>query len=367
MRSRMKNILANEDIGLLLKEKETKMNRYADVEALLADNKCAVMRTAFDMDAGGNAANLEQEVLPLDLGENADAEHLFMRASGRPVYHPDGEKHVFLEPFFPEERLIVLGGGHVGCCLVEIAARCGFTTVAVDDRADFANEDRFPWAYQIVCDDFIHAIRELKIREQDLVCIMTRGHSHDADCLLEVLSGTEPAYVGMLGSKKKINFVREKMIEKGIPAERLDRVSSPIGLDIGGVTPEEITISILAELISVKRKGRGNQAAGMRTDLDPEVIRLIAEEPLTPKAVATIMRTEGSVPRGAGAKMVIYEDGKIAGSIGGGAKEAMIIAEAKKIIGTGKTIVRHIDLNGKTGGQSASVCGGILDVLVQDV
>ena len=366
MRRRTVNALVNEDISTLVKEKEMKMNRYGDVEDQLIKNQCTVLRTRFDMDADGNAVNLEQEVIPLDLSGTADADHLYMRASGRPVYHPDGEKHVFLEPFFPEERLIVLGGGHVGHVLVELAARCGFNVVVVDDRADFANEERFPWAYQIVCDDFVHAIRDLKIRGQDFVCIMTRGHAHDADCLYEVCLGTEPAFVGMMGSRKKISFVKEKLMEKGIPAERLDRVSSPIGLDLGAVTPEEITISVLAEIIQAKRKGRGDRAVGNQTDLDIGVIRLIAEEPLTPKAVATIMHTEGSVPRGAGAKMVVYEDGKIAGSIGGGAKEAMIIAEARKIIGTGRCVVRHIGVAG-TPGETGSVCGGILDVLVQDV
>ena len=221
-------------------------------------------------------------------------------------------------------------------------------------------------AEKVICDDFGHAIKELKIQESDYICIVTRGHRHDADCLRMIGKGKEPAYLGMIGSRRRVGIVKQELLEEGYDPERMSRLKSPIGLKIGGVTPEEIAISILAEIIQVKRMDREDKRVKNRSDLDFDVLKRLAEEPDEPKAVVTVIESKGSSPRGAGAKMIVYRDGRILGSIGGGCSEAAVLGEARSLIGSGRYKVVHVDLTGEAAEDEGMVCGGIMDVLVED-
>ena len=221
-------------------------------------------------------------------------------------------------------------------------------------------------AEKVICDDFGHAIKELKIQESDYICIVTRGHRHDADCLRMIGKGKEPAYLGMIGSRRRVGIVKQELLEEGYDPERMSRLKSPIGLKIGGVTPEEIAISILAEIIQIKRMDREDKRVKNRSDLDFDVLKRLAEEPDEPKAVVTVIESKGSSPRGAGAKMIVYRDGRILGSIGGGCSEAAVLGEARSLIGSGRYKVVHVDLTGEAAEDEGMVCGGIMDVLVED-
>lgn len=178
---------------------------------------------------------------------------------GVPKCDKQGNDYTIAEPFYPEERLIILGGGHIALPLVEFAAKTGFQVTLVDDRLNFANSKRFPLAKQVVCDSFEHAIQELNIKKSDYVVIITRGHRHDSTCLKSICEGEEPKYVGMIGSTKRTAIVKETLEVEGYDKQRLDRVHTPIGLAIGAITPEEIAISILSELILSKRLGGINR------------------------------------------------------------------------------------------------------------
>lgn len=161
---------------------------------------------------------------------------------------------LILEPILPTERLIILGGGHVGQALARMAEFSGFPVVVVDDRPFFTQEELFPGGTQVVCDDFPRAIEQLQPGSTDYVVIVTRGHQYDRNCLKQ-LAGSRLAYVGMIGSKRRVSGLFEEMGKEGVSVEWLEKVHSPIGLDIGAETPEEIAVSILAEIIRVKRKG----------------------------------------------------------------------------------------------------------------
>lgn len=286
---------------------------------------------------------------------------------GIPSYVEENENRTLIEPFYPEERLIILGGGHVAKPVVEFAAKIGFSITLVDDRLSFANTERFPLAKQVICDGFGHAIESLQVKESDYVIIITRGHRYDSDCLKAICRGPEPKYVGMIGSRRRTAIVKENLVAEGYSQERLNRVHTPIGLNIGGITPEEIAISIVAEIIYEKRLGLGDKKQINRSDMDFDVLKVLAEEENVPKALITIISTKGSVPRGAGAKMIVYPDGRIVGSVGGGCSEAAVIGDARQIIGTGTYKMLDIDLTGDAAEEEGMVCGGIMTVLVEDL
>lgn len=276
------------------------------------------------------------------------------------------------EPFFPEERLIILGGGHVALALVEFAARVGFTVTVVDDRPSFASTARFPLARHVICDAFPKAIKELQITAYDYVAILTRGHRYDLDCLRMILNGTQPYYLGMIGSKRRVSGIREMLRAEGCTEDTLSRLCAPIGLNIGAMTPEEIGISIVSQLISKRRlcevtEAEKNHKIVNGSDVDFEVLSELAAADRGPRAVVTVISSKGPTPRKAGAKMVIYPDGQLVGSIGGGCSEHEVIVRARKLIGTGAYEFFPVDLTGDVAEEEGMVCGGILTVLLEDL
>jgi xanthine dehydrogenase accessory factor len=149
-------------------------------------------------------------------------------------------------------RLVIAGGGHIGLALARVMLPLGFKVSVVDDRLEFANAERFPPPVEPVIGDMAETLRGWPIDANTYVTIVTRGHMYDEHALAAVLNSSAK-YVGMIGSRRKIDVVFGKLREKGATQEQLQRVHAPIGLPIRGVTPEEIAISIAAELISVRR------------------------------------------------------------------------------------------------------------------
>lgn len=164
----------------------------------------------------------------------------------------EGRKYdIFLEPLIPDNLLYVFGGGHVSTQVVPFAARVGFKVIVIDDRKEFANPENFPGAANVYELPFENVMDQLSIGESSYIVIVTRGHSHDKTVLAQSLK-TDAKYIGMIGSKRKVAIIFEKLIEEGFKQDDLSRVYSPIGLSIGAKTPEEIAISIVAELIKVR-------------------------------------------------------------------------------------------------------------------
>ncbi len=162
---------------------------------------------------------------------------------------------VFLDPINPKPHLIVLGGGHIALPLVNLGKMLDFQVSVIDDRLSFANQERFWQADQVYCEDFRKAIRQLKFDNNTYVIIVTRGHRHDKTCIEEVLAQPRAAYVGMIGSRRKVAALFREVSADGFTDEQLQGIYTPIGLDIGAQTPEEISVSIMAEIIMVNRLG----------------------------------------------------------------------------------------------------------------
>lgn len=170
---------------------------------------------------------------------------------------------IFIDPIYPQTHLIILGGGHIALPLVKLGKFMNFQVTVADDRPSFANSKRFAEADNVICDNFEKVFQRLSIDSNTFVVIVTRGHRYDQLCLEEALnSAVKPAYIGMIGSRRKVTTIMNTLQENGIPEEVLDSIYAPIGLDIGAQTPEEIALSILAEMVMIKRYGYSN---GLKT------------------------------------------------------------------------------------------------------
>ena len=338
------------------------MNIYGEILACLEENRAVSLETVIAGEAGEISTGLKRsltDVIPVtDTHGRSFARVTAERAEGTVTVR---------EPVLPQERLIVLGGGHIALPVCEFGARCGFTVCVVDDRPDFANSARFPEAAQVICDSFENGIRQLNITPFDYVVVITRGHRHDADCLRVLLPGAEPAYLGMIGSRRRTKGLLEMLKEEGFDEGRLQRICTPIGLNIGAVTPGEIAVSILSEVIAYKRLPEHGDPNRYCNDSDVELstLRYLAQNH-EPKAIVTVIETKGSTPRGTGAKMAVSPLGQVTGSIGGGCSEAAVIQDAIRIIGTGRYQIVDIDLTGEVAESDGMVCGGTMKVLVED-
>jgi len=178
----------------------------------------------------------------------------------RTVEIPD-QVRAFLDVLSGEAKLLVCGAGHIALPLARFAREVGFRVTVLDDRSDFAHPPRFPGC-EVIAKDFIVALRDMPLSPTTYVVVITRGHEHDAECLAEVLC-KETAYVGLIGSRRRVRFVLEMLGREGFPQERLGEVFTPIGLPVGAESPEEIALSIVAELVCIRRKGHA-QARALR-------------------------------------------------------------------------------------------------------
>jgi Xanthine and CO dehydrogenases maturation factor, XdhC/CoxF family len=280
------------------------------------------------------------------------------------------EKETYLiEPYFPEPRLIILGGGHIAKPLVEFGARAGFAVTVIDDRPAFANTARFPDAEKVICESFEKCFDLINLNKSAFVVTVTRGHRHDIDCLRQVLK-YKTAYVGMIGSKRRVKGVMEQLLSEGYSEEKLNNVNSPIGLEIGAVTPDEIAFSIIAQVIKYRRLIDANSGS-IKTlkanwpEFDRDVLMELCKEESSQKAIVTIISSKGSVPRKAGAKMLVYPHGEILGSIGGGCSEGAVINNARFLLRDGGYQIQTVDMTGEVAEQEGMVCGGIMDVIIE--
>ncbi len=275
----------------------------------------------------------------------------------------------YLRSFCTPERLILLGCGNIGQVLCRYAADLGFAVTAVDERPSFANHTLMPDAAEIICSDFPGAILRLGITERDYVCVITRGHRYDADCLRELLPGVYPKYLGMIGSRRRVALLLRQLEAEGFSSDALARIHAPIGVDINALTVKEIAISILAELIQCRRAGLDRRSKATRLsaeDVDWELLRFLTEDG-TPKALLMVYETSGSTPVKTGAMMAVDKLGRAVGTIGGGCGEGAVMQDAYRIIGSGTQRSVTVDMSNDIAEEEGMVCGGEMKVLIADV
>jgi xanthine dehydrogenase accessory factor len=154
----------------------------------------------------------------------------------------------------PTPKVFLFGGGHISLFVSKMSHMVGFQVVVIDDRPQFANKERFPEAEEVIAEEFPFVFPKLQVTRSAYLVIVTRGHAYDQE-VLEWALNKEVRYIGMIGSRKKIQTVYRNLKEKGFTPDQLQRVHAPIGLNIGALTPEEIAVSIVAQMIKIRREG----------------------------------------------------------------------------------------------------------------
>jgi len=179
---------------------------------------------------------------------------------------------ILFERIQAEPRLVICGAGHVGASLGKLASLMGYRTSLIDDRKEFVTRQSFPERNieLVAAEDWSKAVEAAVGNGRGVsVAIVTRGHSEDAQCLRAVI-GIDVDYVGLIGSKRRTNIVLQRLSDDGVDAARLQRVHAPVGLDIGAVTPEEVALAIMAEIVAVRRGGKGGPLSAWRREKNTE-------------------------------------------------------------------------------------------------
>ena len=163
-----------------------------------------------------------------------------------------GTVEVFVEPILPDPSLLLMGGGHLAQAIAEVAQRVGFKVSVVDDRASFANRERFPEVEETIVAPFEESLEAVDVTGNSFILIVTRGHGYD-QVVLEKAIHTPARYLGLVGSRRKIRIILKNLLNQGIPPQAFSRLYAPVGIDIGSETPEQIAVSVVAELIALRK------------------------------------------------------------------------------------------------------------------
>jgi xanthine dehydrogenase accessory factor len=235
------------------------------LDAVDARRRAVVIQTLSTDDAPRRRVRVE-EVAEGSLGTpelDAAADRLASRllsgeaGEGRHLLDPD-QVAVYAEVHLPAPELVIVGAGHIAQPLATVGALLGFRVRVLDDRPEFATRERFPEAFEVRRVDFSDPFAELPLDELSHVVLVTRGHKYDYECLRTVLAmPVRPRYIGLIGSRRRIRATLVRLLEEGIPRERLGEIRAPLGLDLGAQTPAEIAVAVAAELVLSWRGGSG--------------------------------------------------------------------------------------------------------------
>ena len=270
-------------------------------------------------------------------------------------------QRVFAERFGAVPQLVVCGGGHVAAALVKQAKLLGIPVLAIDDREEFAQQLRAAGADTVLCAPFAQALQGVPGGAETYFAVLTRSHVFDLDCLTRILQ-KPAAYVGMMGSRKRAALVHTQLAELGLPQERIDALHAPIGLSIGAKTAQEIALSILAEIVSVKNSRQQTEG------FSPALLAAL-EQQTVPAVLATIVGRHGSTPREEGSKMLVLPDGSAVGSVGGGIMEYHTQQLARELLEPGAAPCRlaAFTTEGASDAAAIAACGGSMEVFLQRV
>ncbi len=266
---------------------------------------------------------------------------------------------VHAERLAQEPELVICGGGHISLELSRLADFMEYDHTVMDDRAEFSGRDRFPGAKACLCGDMPQLLKMGQFSSNASYIIVTRGHAADLACLEQVLRKPH-GYVGMIGSRSKVARVMEALEKQGFSQEVLAEVHAPIGLPIGGQTPKEIAVSILAQLIQVRNQEHPASCLGA------EVEQFLSAGKAG--VMVTIIGKQGSAPRGVGCRMAVGPRGEQAGTIGGGQVEAQAKADALAFWndpGRERLRTGRYEVNMEAAASLGMWCGGSLEIMFE--
>lgn len=348
--------------------------------------------------AGQKAVMREGTILYQTEGLPAEVQELLKSRQPKPGLLETPYGRLFTEILGTGKKLILCGGGHVSAATLSIAKMLEFHITVLEDRPEFARAAEMAGADRVVCADFSQGMASVETDSDTYVVVMTRGHRHDLDCLHQVLK-KDYAYLGMMGSRSRVKKVKEQLLAEGYDAEKIQGLHAPIGLPISAVTPAEIAVSVMAEVIQEKNRNRRQEA------YEQEVAEwLFGEKNVTKKSsvvdgtekeafengifrqernvvLATIIARKGSAPRQVGTKMLIFPDGSSIGTIGGGCMEAEVKSRARHMLAAYEEACRFgdfrekekelryrtcfVDMTALDAEEEGMVCGGTLEIFLE--
>ena len=285
------------------------------------------------------------------------ADRIRLRAPGRNEILEDGDRRVFLERISGRIKLVICGAGHVAIAVTVLGVMLGWHVTVIDDREEFAEKAREAGAHRVICGPFGESLDSIPGDGATAFVIMTREHAHDMDCLRRILRKPY-AYAGMMGSRSRSESVRRQMREEGADAGQVAEVHMPIGLPIGSRTPEEIAVSVMAELIQIMNAAEPGE--GYPDGMTEELAALSGAQSVT-GVMAVIIEKKGEAPRRPGTRMWIRADGSFRGTVGGGYAEAVILETAGKMIRENCRESRLVQVSMKKG---TMYCGGEITVFL---
>ena len=268
---------------------------------------------------------------------------------------------LFLENAEKEDRIVICGAGYVGHALAKLSVFAGIRTIVLEDREYFAELAKKSGAHEVICLPFDEAVRSLNDEKNTAYVVMTRGHAYDQKCLMEIAK-KESYYTGMMGSRTRAAMMREELEKAGIDREWTKKLHAPIGLKIGAQTPEEIAVSVMAEILQERSK------AGCSMKTGYEVFRHALENMQEGErfVLSTILERRGSAPRKEGTHFIVSESGNCFGTIGGGKLEADIVRASQEMMKQGEDWrIEESDLNNRDAADEGLVCGGHVKVLME--
>lgn len=271
---------------------------------------------------------------------------------------------VFCDVLASEKKIVLCGGGHVSIPIIRISRMLGCPVWVLEDRPLFADNARRAGADQVFCEPFDQGLARIAGDRDTFFVIVTRGHRYDQVCL-EAIAKKPHAYIGMIGSRRRVALVKETLIAGGSDPGVIDRIYAPIGLDIGAETPEEIGVAVMAEIIQVGN--REQRSGGYTRELLAAILK--AGEEGSPQVLATIISRKGSAPRKTGTKMLVLPDGTCTGTIGGGCAESAVMRQALAMLRNGgpERSICPVNMTGEDAEDQGMVCGGTMEVLLERI
>lgn len=335
-------------------------NIYASIKDRPADSRCELLTVIEGAHAGEKALYIDGRIRVASGSAWEDE-----------INDNDNSIVMFKQQIGSRPRLIICGGGHVSAALVRMASLLAFDIWVIEDRPLFADNAKRQGADHVICGDYKKTLARLEPQADDYYVCMTRGHRFDMECLTEIFRKPY-AYVGMMGSKKRAVIVKKDLEESGFSQENISGLHSPIGLEIGGQTPEEIALSVISEIVKCK-----NERTGC-TQVDKEVLDALIEaakqETDTQASdekyiLCTIIKKNGSAPRGVGTQMLVSSDNRIIGTIGGGCAEAEVISHCRRLFRKQvfKCGLMDVSMNTDDAEKEGMVCGGSISVLLEQI
>lgn len=341
------------------------MNRefYKKVKEELNNNKniciVTVIKDKEDKHLGKKILKIDDEILFEEEGNiefyNKIINKINFNESGKAI-KIDDDIEIIIENIISKPNLIICGGGHIALSLASMAKMLDFNTTVIDDREEFANEERFPEVDNVICDNFTNALDSISFNKNSYFVVVTRGHRADQECVEKILKN-KFRYLGMIGSKGKVAHSINQLLEKGYTTEDINKINAPIGISIGAKTPAEISVSIMAQII--QEKSNGNVS-----NIDEEILNDIIYSDNN-KVLVSILHKRGSSPRGVDAKMLVKDDSSFIGTIGGGMVEKVAYEKALDLIKDKKSHIESYDLSNSAAAKLGMACGGTIKVLFE--